>query len=239
MIKRSLCLIIWLFFVLALLPLVNSALAARAIKEYMPGDFVHVMAEAPIDTSKLQGIMPDGASVELVHDRRAKIWHGMWQVPLNFPRGTYSAKIQAVDIEGNFFEGETTPFIITEPSLVMLVEKPVVASRETRVTRETTTTTQQTIIRADLPAAPETPGEKRAVKRPAKKVKIVSVPSKQDLNLAKAKHTTYTRYYLEKMDYKSAREELKLLVKLDPANADLKKMLKRINKLIEAGNKNG
>ena len=101
-------------------------------RTYLPGDFVHLVVEAPDDTAQISATLPDGSAANLVQDRRSNVWRGIWQVPIDFKRGTYSARLAAVDVQGNVFIGQTDPFTIGELSLVMLVGKPSaeVASKE-------------------------------------------------------------------------------------------------------------
>ncbi|HVN67214.1 MAG TPA: hypothetical protein VMT55_02505, partial [Candidatus Sulfotelmatobacter sp.] len=65
--------------------------AGREIKQYLPGDFVHIIVDAPSDTAAITSILPNGEQIELAHDRRANVWHGLWQVPIGFKPGTYTA----------------------------------------------------------------------------------------------------------------------------------------------------
>lgn len=101
--------------------LTNPAVNAQT---YLPGDFVHVVVEAPVDTSQITAIMPDGTPVALIQERRTNIWRGIWQVPVDFKKGTYSANLTAVDVQGNVFTGQTDSFYVGELALVTLVSKP-------------------------------------------------------------------------------------------------------------------
>jgi len=93
-------------------------------KQYLPGDFIHIVVQAPVDTAQITAVLPDGKALSLVQERRSNLWHGMWEVPLNFKKGFYSAKLSAVDFDGNVFEGNTDSFTIGELSLITLIEKP-------------------------------------------------------------------------------------------------------------------
>ena len=119
----------------------NEAIAQREVKTYFPGDFVHIIVEAPPDTAVLDSLMPNDDRIELVHDRRANVWHGLWQVPIGFPSGTYTAVLEAKDMQGETFSGETAPFIIGELTMIMIAKQGVVPLRPT---------VQQTV----LPAPP-------------------------------------------------------------------------------------
>jgi CheY-like chemotaxis protein len=49
------------------------------------------------------------------------MWRGIWQVPVNFAKGRYEAKLSAVDVGGNLFEGYSDPFTVMELAMVTLV----------------------------------------------------------------------------------------------------------------------
>ena len=101
----------------------NEAIAQREVKTYFPGDFVHIIVEAPPDTAVLDSLMPNDDRIELIHDRRANVWHGLWQVPIGFPSGTYTAVLEAKDMQGETFSGETAPFIIGELTMIMIAKQ--------------------------------------------------------------------------------------------------------------------
>ena len=92
-------------------------------QEYLPGDFVHVVVEAPLDTAQISAVMPDGKSIELVQERGTNVWHGLWQVPVNFKKGTYTSELRAVDLEGELFSGRTGTFVVGEIALITLARK--------------------------------------------------------------------------------------------------------------------
>ncbi|MBN3033688.1 MAG: response regulator [Candidatus Saganbacteria bacterium] len=92
-----------------------------SVRTYLPGDFVHLVVQAPVDTSQITATLPDGAVVNLIQDRRTNIWRGIWQVPDNFAKGTYSADLTAVDVQGNVFSGQTDAFDVGELKLITLV----------------------------------------------------------------------------------------------------------------------
>lgn len=92
-------------------------------KEYLPGDFVHVMVEAPLDTVQINVVMPDSKIINMVQDRGTNIWHGLWQVPVNFKSGRYTATINAVDVEGEVFSGRTDTFVVGQLALITLTRK--------------------------------------------------------------------------------------------------------------------
>lgn len=101
--------------------LTNPTVNART---YLPGDFVHVIVQAPVDTSQITAIMPDGTPVTLIQDRRTNVWRGLWQVPIDFKKETYSANLTAVDVQGNVFTGQTDYFSVGELAMITLVGKP-------------------------------------------------------------------------------------------------------------------
>lgn len=111
---------------------------ATDARVYLPGDFVHVIVEAPVDTTQITAVMPDGNAISLIQGRRTNTWRGIWQVPINFKKGVYSAKLSAVDVKGDVFEGETDSFNVGEIALITLVsmtkeagEKPALREKIT------------------------------------------------------------------------------------------------------------
>lgn len=124
------------YFVLSLIvlsPLIPLAVLAEGsiaanqaqvnAREYLPGDFVHVIVDAPTDTAQITATMPDGTDVSLVQQRVSGLWRGIWQVPVNFTKGTYFAKLMAVDVLGNVFAGESDVFSVGELSMISLIGK--------------------------------------------------------------------------------------------------------------------
>lgn len=118
--------IILFFFIPALAGAAPSVLNNPTVsaRSYLPGDFVHVVVEAPVDTAQITATMPDGTTASLIQDRRTNVWRGIWQVPVDFKKGTYSASLTAVDVQGNVFNGQTDSFDIGELALITLVGKP-------------------------------------------------------------------------------------------------------------------
>jgi hypothetical protein len=178
----------------------------RELKRYFPGDYVHILVNAPLDTAKITGVMPNGDTIELIHDRRAKIWTGLWQVPIGFKSGSYSAELQASDIEGNKYAGLTSPFIVGELTMITMIQKPTSPEAETqvqqgqRMSRETAllaakavtpiphpivppaakVTTTKTVVSPNIVAAPEISGppETVALPKPVAPPKVVAAPPK-------------------------------------------------------------
>jgi hypothetical protein len=236
----------------------------REVKRYFPGDYVHIMVEAPPDTAKISGIMPNGDIIELVHDRRADIWTGLWQVPIGFQAGSYNADLQATDIEGNKYNGQTSPFLIGELTIITMIQKSATPGAETpaqqgeRLGRETALLAASAEVVPQPEAVPQPvapPPPQKIAAPPAKKkvavvvkkkttriarpkqikqIKFVEVDKSKDLNLAKAKIVTTARYYMERMDFDKVHGQLSTLVKIDPHNQAYKKMLQRVDKVIQA-----
>lgn len=290
---RKIGLIVLAFFCLVTLamaaPPAGYQLPQREIKRYFPGDYVHIMVDAPPDTAKITAIMPNGDQIELVHDRRIRIWTGLWQVPITFKAGSYAADLQASDIEGNKYTGLTSPFIVGSLTMVTMIQKQITpetrAQQGERMARETallaiqpeapvqpevtpqTTTTRPVTTTTRRPPAPKPvapkpalpvvvpktmppesvpvvvvkkkpvpPAKPKAVKAapPKKQLKFVPVDDLRELNLAKAKLVTTAHYYMEKMDFDKVQGQLRTLVKIDPKNQEYKKMLQRVNQVIEA-----
>jgi hypothetical protein len=133
----------------------------REIRRYFPGDYVHILVSAPLDTAKITGVMPNGDTIELVHDRRAKVWSGLWQVPIGFKAGSYNAELQASDIEGNKYSGLTSPFIVGELTMITMIQKPVTPEAETsvrqqqRMSRETALLAAKAVTPIPHPQVPQ------------------------------------------------------------------------------------
>jgi len=102
------------------------------LKIYLPGDIVQIIVNAPPDTMHIIAAMPDGAEIKLNKERRSGLWRGYWEVPMKMRKGTYSAKLNAADVEGKAYVGETAPFMIVEPTLVTLIN--MVSSKESEKT---------------------------------------------------------------------------------------------------------
>ncbi|MBI5699820.1 response regulator [Candidatus Saganbacteria bacterium] len=119
-----------------------TPLPGTPARTYLPGDFVQVIVEAPVDTAQITALMPDGTVIGLVQQRRTNVWRGIWQVPINFKAGDYAAKLQAVDLEGNIFEGQTDNFTIGALAMITLVGKPTVEAAPTRPIQQTLKTEQ-------------------------------------------------------------------------------------------------
>ena len=255
----------WLLFLFLLLTSVaiaetqstfRIAQAGSLTRQYFPGDFVHLIVEAPVDTSQIGATMPDSTLVKMVHERSTNVWHGLWQVPIGFKSGSYYAKLSAVDLEGNLFEGQSSPFTIGELAMVMLVGR--VATKEAA---ERQAEAKRLAAEADILAAEagdkaararallsgEAAGEQRVqmaikpvVRMPAVKKRgpVVAVRPRPKTagsdGVFKARFATVARFYLEKMEYKKVKTQLQAMLKIDPRNKEMRSMLGRVDKLIKA-----
>jgi hypothetical protein len=167
------CLAVW---VAAAGAATNEAIAQREVKIYFPGDFVHIVVEAPPDTAAIGSLMPNNDRIELVHDRRANVWYGLWQVPIDFPSGTYTAVLEAKDMQGETFSGETAPFIIGELTMIMIAKQGVAPVRPA---------VQKTVLPARPIAQPEpapvnaAPAPVKAVEQPVVEQKIAAPVEKK------------------------------------------------------------
>ncbi|MBI5078580.1 hypothetical protein HZB08_00970 [Candidatus Saganbacteria bacterium] len=211
-------------------------------KEYLPGDFVHVMVEAPVDTASLTTIMPDNSEIKLVHERRTNIWHGLWQVPMGFKKGSYYAKLKALDLEGNVLEGQTNAFVIGELTLIMLVGKGATREAEAKklaveaeiLAREAEEKARRASELAGAKTAPlqsvmPPPQLPKAGAPVVKRKSPVVVRS----NSAKTRLITSAHFYLEKLDYEKARPQLIALLRMEPGNREVRAMLKRVETVIK------
>jgi hypothetical protein len=112
-------------------PVVQLSASDRELREYLPGDIVHILIEAPIDTTKIGAVMPDGSEIQLGFDARSSLWHGYWEIPPGFKKGLYRAKLFATDVAGFSFEGKTSTFRISEPILALMTRIGSVENGET------------------------------------------------------------------------------------------------------------
>lgn len=225
----------------------TGVVAKRESKKYFPGDFVHIIVTAPQDTVKITSILPSNDRVELVHDRRTNIWNGLWQVPIGFKPGSYTAVLEGKDMEGNTFSGYTAPFVIGEMAIIAKIIKapsPEVEPREERSRR-------LELIAAQLAdqahraisskkAKPSLAIKKKTAARlkPRTKSKrininLVEVENEKMLNVTEVKLVTITRYYLGKMAWDKVQTSLEYLTRLDPKNKEYRQMLHRVRTVIQ------
>lgn len=164
------------------------------LREYLPGDIVHIVIEAPPDTNNVKAVMPDGLELSLYYDGRYNVWQGHWEVPPGFKKGLYTAQLIAGDFAGVTFRGESTPFYVAEPVLSLMMRiasleggagKPLTAQERTAQKRAlqsahlaiearrkaalatTEAVAQPTIIRPGIKAAGKKRPVRLAAKRPA------------------------------------------------------------------------
>ena len=86
------------------------------LREYLPGDIVHIVIEAPPDTNRVKATMPNGEEVNLTYDGHSNVWNGYWEVPGGVKKGIYTAKLLASDVEGVTFQGDRPDFGRIDPS---------------------------------------------------------------------------------------------------------------------------
>jgi hypothetical protein len=194
--------------------------AAVSHQVYFPGDVVHIVVEAPVNTDSVSAVMPDGQELNMIFDRRNQVWHNYWQVPMSFKKGTYTAKLSALDVEGKSFEGESAPILVDEPTIPVIMR--FTSSGEVRPAPAAV---------APVPAAPA-PVAVRAKAKPREK-RIVAQP-KEDFNVARIRYITSARDFVAKQEYEKAVIQLQALLKIDPGNKEVKLMLARIESIIKA-----
>ena len=224
----------------------NSYMADKPGQVYYPGDVVHVVVEAPIDTDNVTAIMPDGQELIMVYDRRNKIWHNYWQVPMYFKRGTYVAKLTATDVEGKTFKGETSSIVVAEPTMPVVMqfasspEAPAIPATPAPIVQKPVAPpavapapTHPAVKQAVVTVKPKAKPVKTVKKRAKSRVKPTAAP-KEDINILRMRYITSARNYLSKQDYENAKAQLVALLKIDPENTEVKLMLDRISAVIKA-----
>ena len=242
-------------------PADQSSSSDRELREYLPGDIVHIMIEAPIDTARIDAVMPDGSQVQLGFDARSSLWHGYWEIPPGFKKGLYIAKLTATDVAGFSFEGKTSAFRITEPVLALMTKMTNGESGETAALPHSrrTVVAPKAVPEAAPEVAPETKPEvrreikpevkpiveqvervpvKAPVKRVAQKVvrpkRMISVVTKGDADSDKARMVASVRTAMSRAEYEKARTQLKALLKTDPNNKEMKTILNRLEVVVRA-----
>lgn len=236
----------------------NVYMTGKPSQAYYPGDVVHVVVEAPVDTDSVTAVMPDGQELNMVYDRRNKVWHNYWQVPMYFKKGTYVAKLTATDVEGKNFEGETSSIIVAEPTMPVIMrfvsseeaaQKPAAvqpAPPAPAVAPAPAKPAPAAIKPAPAPVKPA-PVAAKPAPVPAKPARVVpkapvqrsktktsiSVTPKLDINIIRLRYIVAARNYVAKQDYVNARTRLNALLKIDPENSEIKQMLTRIETVIK------
>ncbi|MFA4967750.1 MAG: hypothetical protein WC624_05990, partial [Candidatus Margulisiibacteriota bacterium] len=159
--------------------------------------------------------------------------------------GSYTAVLEAKDMEGNTFSGETVSFIIGEMTMIAMLKKAASPEAETREeqSRRLEIRTAQLAEKAKSAVLPEEvkpplPVKKKTVARikPGKKLKkinFVEVGKDKVLNATEVKLVTIARYYMGKMDFDKVQTSLQYLTRLDPSNKEYRKMLQRVQTVIK------
>jgi hypothetical protein len=226
------------------------------IKSYLPGDLVHMVIGAPADVVAVTAVMPDGQKVKLDFERRTHIWHGYWEVPYGFKKGTYYATLTARDVEGKSFVGKTLYFYVGEPALVTLIGlesgSQADGSREDavrRLAREARISTLEAAAEAERISQVSRAPEIKEVKPPAKRTvtpvertvkppvkRTVKPPAKlllADMEMQKVKLLTGARADMLKKEYERAARQLQALVEIEPDDIAFRKMLDRLQAVIQ------
>jgi CheY-like chemotaxis protein len=195
-------------------------------RTYLPGDFVHVIVEAPLDTAQITAIMPDATLITLIQQRSSRVWRGIWQVPVDFKKGTYSASLTAVDVQGNVFTGQTDSFNVGELQLISLVGKPTKEAAPTIPLQETIKSTapaavvekakaegNEELLNKILKIVTETTAVATAELPPNEKVKLI------EKNIADGKDDAANK------NWSLAAAHFRIVLYLDPKNRDAGKYL--------------
>ncbi len=203
----------------------SSSGISKPAQTYFPGDTVHIIVSAPIDTDSVTAVMPDGQELNMIYDRRNKIWHNYWQVPIGFRKGTYTAKLSAVDVEGRSFEGETSPIFVAEPTLPVVLR--FASSEEVKP-----------VSVAAPPSVAKTKETVKVAKRPVKSKRKIAAQPEEDFDAARLRYITLAKNYMAKQEYEKAKVQLEALLKIDPENREVKAMLNRLEAIIKASKTN-
>jgi hypothetical protein len=240
-----------------------SANLGGGVKSYLPGDLVHLVVGAPADVVEIKAVLPDGQTIKLDFERRTHVWHGYWEVPYGFKKGTYSAALTAFDVEGKSFSGQTVYFYIGEPALVTLIGlgsgagggsgeaairqlaseakiSPAEAAAEAariralaRASRKPAVSKPVKQSAKQLAKRPAKPSAKKPAKQLAKRPAGTAAPDKTDLDLQKVKLLTSARANMLQKEYDRADKQLRALVRLEPDNANFQRMLTRLHAVIK------
>lgn len=219
-----------------------SAKVSQA-RVYLPGDVVHLVVGAPVDVSEMTAILPNNDKLELQFDRRTRTWHGHWEIPYNFPKGDYRARLIATDVEGKVFEGESASFYIGEPALVTLIgvdlKKKIDLPREEatepkRVAAPARETVRPVVKPTPKPKAKPKPKPVQKSLPPAPKKAEAPVVNAGKLQLERTRLITEARYYFKQQDYVQGRARLAELLKLDPDSREIKEIINRIDEVIKS-----
>lgn len=210
----------------------SSSSGTSRAQAYFPGDTVHVIVSAPIDTDSVTAVMPDGQELNMIYDRRNKVWHNYWQVPMGFRKGTYTAKLTAVDVEGKSFEGETAPIFVNEPTLPVVMQ--FASSAEVKPAQAAAPAPFSRPKEAAQPTVSRPKAAVKVAKKPAKTKTKIAAQAKEDFDVARLRYITLAKDYMEKQEYEKAKAQLESLLKIDPENMEVRLMLSRIEAIIKA-----
>jgi hypothetical protein len=203
-----------------------------AVRTYLPGDFVHVVVQAPVDTSQITATMPDDSVINLIQDRRSRVWRGIWQVPIDFKKGTYSANLSAVDVQGNMFTGQSDSFSVGELSLITLVgtsSKAATAAKKPAPQRSLVE-----IITSEAKPS-EVPGEEALIKLIKRIVAPTATAPVPEMAAATKKSLVANNMQAGRADlrenkYSEAAAYFRVVIYLDPANKEASKLLAEANR---------
>src|SRR3989338_1360272 len=196
------------------------------LKVYLPGDVVHVVVGAPIDTTQVIAAMPDGERIKLSFERRTYTWHSHWEIPYGFKKGTYHAKLTATDIEGKIFEGETQPFYVGELALVTLIGLGPTTEVELTEKLVKIPTAEASVLKEPVVGSKVEPGKKvvplkKSVAKPKGPVSLVHF-------------LPVVRQYIAGQEYEKARAQLLAIFRTYPDSMEIKTMLSRLDMVIKA-----
>ncbi|MFA4844915.1 MAG: hypothetical protein WC632_08240, partial [Candidatus Margulisiibacteriota bacterium] len=217
--------------------------------------------EAPPDTNRVRATMPNGDEVNLSYDGRSSVWNGYWDVPAGVKKGIYTAKLVASDVAGVTFQGDSSVFYIGEPILALMMriaeteeaaavkltekeriarQRAIESARLALAARRRAGLTEEAVAEeAALPVQPPAriAAKKKPFKLAAKKSKIkkfARAGTKEDVNVTKARLIVAARSYLAKFEYQKAKSELKVLLKIEPDNREIKTIVNRLEAVIRA-----
>jgi hypothetical protein len=237
---------VWALLLLCLIlpvwaaPAVERAEGETGIHKYLPGDVVHLVINAPLDTARVTAIAPDGKTIEMAYDKEAKAWDGYWEIPLGFKKGVYSATLKALDVENRKFEGKTAAFYVGEPVLPLVLKLEDTERAEVAAPPAARKAEVKKPEPAKEIAAEEEKGEEEkpaAMVTPVKRAIAARPRPKENINVTRLRLMSAARKFLAENDYKRAEGQLRALLKIDPDNSDIKQMLGRIEAVIKAKEK--
>ena len=190
----------------------------------------------PVDVNQITAVTPDNTKIKLEFERRTRTWHGYWEIPYGFKKGTYYATLIAANIEGKTFEGQTKGFYIAEPNLVTMIgieyTREVEVKEEIKEPPATAPIEQAVQAPAGRPSVPARKLKKAA--RAARAVIKKTEAQKREEAMVKARLIASARFYLKNQEYRKANMSLKSLLKMEPGNKDIRAVVNRIEELQKA-----